>query len=378
MKKLILLLIITLFVPLLSQAEPILELTIPVDGAPAGGFRPERSGEARDVNGDGIEDLFTVRWFDASSPYLAVKSGASDETWSFPINGIVFHSISWKILGAYDLNPNELSMKQMVLAKRNGRRFTDVTILEEGVGVIKQFPSSHVLVDIDPNADDDDDTELLLFDTEQNEIELWGKGPALELFPNSFQIDQVTIDVPNKRIGYQTVVNGRALNIYFSLIEGQAVNISVENGSGSNLVNMSSKGAIPAGTDEDVAWLLEQNVALKRGTNLLSIWQLFKDDHSAEAQSQIGGILGGIAGLIDELEDIFCKGGGTTTCTTNDGKDTEFSCDCGIPICYTTTTVVETVVLVVDTSTGEQTTETQYKTVEVCNCFCQKIKRQAG
>jgi hypothetical protein len=310
---------------------------------------------------------------------LVVKSGDSNETWEYPLPGHIIAN-GLEILGFYELN-GVSTLKEAVFAKRQGRRrFNQPVVLHVAAmaQMNMQFLAAQFLLDIE-DADDDEDLELVLYNSENKMIELWGDGPALELFPMDFSLEKLVIDTWEHAITYETLVNGEQRNVIYHFLQNQTVDISVEDGSGNVLLsyNSAENFQIPDGADEAAGWLLGQNFISSRYVGFIYLWMGAKDLFSNESQNAVASSLGNIGGIIGGIPrvlfDLLCRVSSTATCTDDDGTVT-ITCDCGVATCTTQQVTYEVIIVETDPSTGEQTTRSELRTKEECVCTCVKLK----
>lgn len=352
---------------------PVKELEIEISGKPSVSItRPQ--GQALDVNSDGVVDVPIVSVEEAK---FIVKSGNSNQTWEYPITNFTFQKIEWAFIGFYEMN-NDSPEKEAIFAKKNGRLFTDPIILNQEAFYNVTFSDIYISSIFD--IDDDGIDELQLFNPQTGLLEIWGPGPALELFPQSFSLNNVTIDVHNNLITYNTEVNGEKRDVSYIFLDNNTADIIIQDGNSNILLSFNSSQdfwSLPEVNDEVLVWLVTQNLIKNPSIGLAELWQEYKDKFSEEAQQYasngLGGI-GGIIGLIPALADIFCRANGTASCTDDDGVTVTINCTCGVPTCQTKQVAVTVMIVEVDPNTGSQTTRQEIQYKDKCFCTCLKLK----
>ncbi|NWF90139.1 MAG: hypothetical protein HXY50_11855 [Ignavibacteriaceae bacterium] len=342
-------------------------------------FRPR--GAALDVNGDGVRDLIVSPRDPATGQAtgIVVKSGNSNQTWEYPFESfsLNFEEVKQTFLGFYEMN-NSSPEKEAIFARRSGRSFIDPIILNQEASFNIHF--NDILISSISDIDDDGIDELQLYNKQTGELEIWGPGPKLELFPQSFSLDNITIDVFNKIIIYNTQVNNQKRDVNYKFLENNTVDVSIKDEIGNILLIYNSSQdfwSIPEVDDEVLVWLVTQNLIKNPTIGLAEIWSDYKDSFSNEAQQYasngLGGI-GGIIGLIPAIADIFCRASGTASCTDDDGVTTTINCTCGVPNCQTKQVAVTVMIVEVDPNTGSQTTRQEIQYKDKCFCTCLKLK----
>lgn len=390
MKKLILF-VLVLSTSAFSQG-PVLELrTETLDNNESitlgSDLRPQ--GAALDVNGDGVRDLI-VSPRDAATGQATgflVKSGNSNQTWVYPISGNLslqekMQNENRRFIGFYEMN-NASPEKEAIFALREGRFFTDVVILNQEPFFNVELENVQITGIMD--IDDDGVEELLLFNTQTKLLEIWGPGPKLELYPASFSFDNFTMMIdpidPDTVIDleYRTLVNGEKRNLKYTFLKDQSVDISILDANSNVLVSFNSSEdfwSLPEKDDEVIAWLVTQNLIKNTSVGLVPLWLDVKDSFSEESRSAVGsalGAIGGIIGAIPGIVDIFCRAGGTATCTDDYGTVT-VTCDCGVPSCVTQQVAVTVRIRETDPSTGNVTEREEIQYKDKCVCTCLKLK----
>jgi hypothetical protein len=383
MNKLIVNFILVMLLTTITVASqgPILEYSMAVGSVPfVGGVLALRSQvAAADVNGDGKADMIT---FSKQEKKLIVRSGNSSQIWEYPVGNFVFQKIEWAFLGFFEMN-NDSPEKEALFAHKVGRSLNQVTVVNQMAAMNMQFLANQLLTDI-VDIDDDGIEELQLFNKDTGFLEIWGPGPKLELFPANFSLENFTMIIDTTGIdtilvvNYLTQVNGEKRNVEYTFLQNQTVDISIKDGSSNTLLfyNSTDNFEIPDGADESAAWLLTQNLIVNSSVGLIPIWVEFKDLFSDEAEAYasnglagIGGIIGAIPGLVD----MFCRSGGSATCSDDFGTVT-IECDCGVPSCVTQQVAVTVRIVEVDANTGQRTEREEIQYKEKCVCTCMKLK----
>ncbi len=377
----------------LSQG-PVKELEIEVNGNP---HIMEKPGEGLtgssifDVNGDGVRDLIVSPRDPASGQATGflVKSGNSSQVWEYPIptsTGFEEIVFTYKFIGFYEMN-NDSPEKEALFARKMGRSFTDVVILNQ----LSAFNIKLADVIISNIADIDDDgiEELQLYNQSAGLLEIWGPGPKLELFPASFSCDNFTILIDSVDIdtilvvNYTTQVNGEKRILEYKFLKNQSVDISILDANSNVLVSFNSSKdfwSLPEKDDEVIAWLVTQNLIKNTSVGLAAIWLDVKDSFSEESRSAVSsalGAIGGIIGTIPGIVDILCRASGTATCTDDFGT-VSITCDCGVPSCVTQQVTVTVRIRETNPSTGEVTEREEIQTKEKCVCTCLKLRETKG
>ena len=361
----------------IAAQGPILEYFTEISGKPpTGAFIPQPQGSALDVNDDGVKDILIVS---KQNNELIVKSGNSNQTWIYPLGiELAVEKIERGFIGFYEMNNNS-PFKEAVFAHKVGKQLNEITILNQDPSENKQLSDKQFLIGVS-DIDDDGIEELQIYNAENGELELWGPGPKIELYPSSFSLDSILIDLSKYVVTYKTEVDGESRNMKYRFLQNQTVDIDVESFTGDVLASYNSEDNynIPDETDEQTRWLLGQNIIVSSSLGVIQIWKHFKDLFSPDVEQGassgmgiLGGILKGIPGLIDHA---LCRSSGTATCTDDDGTTTTVNCNCGIAQCLTQQTSVVVTIVETDPNTGERTQreETQYKNICVCTCLSLK------
>lgn len=349
-------------------------------------FRPK--GAALDVNGDGVRDLIVSPRDPATGQAtgIVVKSGNSNQTWVYPINNLTFEKIEWIFIGFYEMN-NDSPEKEAIFARKNGRTFVDPVILNQEAYYNVTF--TDILISSIFDIDDDGIEELQLYNKQTGFLEIWGPGPALELYPQNFSVENIVMQIDSVDIDtifvvdYLTQVNGEKRNVQYKFLKNQTVDILVTDASNNILLSYNSADnfQIPENADEAASWLLTQNLIKSTSVGLAVIWVDYKDSFSEGSKSAISSVLGpvgGILGIIPGIIDILCRANGSASCTQDDGVTVTINCTCGVPSCVTQQVSVTVRIRETDPSTGEVTEREEIQTKEKCVCTCLKLKETQG
>lgn len=346
-----------------------------------------------DVNGDGVRDLAITSPRDVASGQatgIVVKSGNSNQTWAYPTIGNLtiqekMQNENTKFIGFYEMN-NSSPDKEAIFARKNGRLLVDPIILNQEAFYNVTF--SDIFISSIFDIDDDGIEELQLYNKQTGFLEIWGPGPKLELFPQNFSVENFvmmidTVDIDTILVlEYRTLVNGQKRNLRYKFLKNKTQDIEVENDESHILIsyNTADNFQIPENADEAAAWLLTQNLIKSTSVGLSALWLDFKDSFSEESRSAVGSVIGGIGGIlgtIPGIADIFCRAGGTATCTDDFGTIT-LNCDCGVPTCVTQQVAVTVMIIERDANTGETTQREEIQYKDKCVCTCLKLKETKG
>ena len=229
--------------------------------------------------------------------------------------------------------------------------------------------------------------------------------------PRKVTLNRVTFHTDSQAVSYQFTLDGQQRVVTYRFAEGGAARIDVRQKVGGDpFIELRAtrngiqartpdgefalsrrKRVLPASTDQASIWLLAQdfvkNTTTAPGAILDRAWEVWsaQNDPVDEVVSGNVGWPGALWALIQLWEWLGGSGGclnpdQETQCTETDAqgndKTIDFKCDCGTPICNQSTTSVDTLVAVTDSTTGEIRIETV--PVVVVQCFCYCIEMTAG
>jgi hypothetical protein len=227
------------------------------------------------------------------------------------------------------------------------------------------------------------------------------------------QLKRVVFHDDKKSVSYRLALNGHQRIVTYKLAGDERLEMDVREKRRRKpfIQVLVENGQVQARTPEGVFELQEGRHVLPESTDRASLWALAQnfvqnptlrpdvildwvnqdlvlqneeEDTSTTTYASWGpliGIPGAIwAGILiwEWLGGEDClnpnqKGHCTETDPSGNETTVEFQCECGTPMCQTQTVTVDVPVIIVDSSTGEQTSGIETRSYTKCICYCMEM-----